>query len=115
MNAFWNNRKQLAIALIAWNVFDIVIHVAADEVEPLRITGNVVAIVAGTAVGWTAVSDFQKAGMAGVGIAGVLGLNVAWAIDEGKWWPLIATILITGALPLLSRLASLSANPATRI
>ena len=49
-----------------------------------------------------------------MGIAGVLGLNVAWAIDEGKWWPLIATILIAGALLLLSRLASLSANAATR-
>ncbi len=113
MPAFWNNRKQLAIALIAWSVIDIVLHVAVDEVEPLRITGNIVAVVAGAVIGWTGISDALKATVAVVAVLAVLGLNVAWAIDEGEWWPPIATILITGAFVLLSRLAALSTKAAT--
>ncbi len=114
MTAFWNNRQQLAVALIAWNVLDIVLHIAVDQVEPLRIAGNIVAVVAGAVIGWTGISDTAKAGVAGVGIAGVLGLNVAWGFAEGKWWPPIATILITGTLLLLSRSTSLSANAAAK-
>ncbi len=115
MTGFWNNRKQLAMALIAWNVLDIALHVAVDQVEPLRIAGNIVAIAAGAIIGWTGISDTAKAGVAGAGIAGVLGLNVAWGLDEGNWWPPIATILITGALLLLSRSASLSAKAAAKV
>ena len=46
------NRKfqWLPILLIAWNLFDIFVHVRADMVEPLRVTGNVVGIVAGLIV-----------------------------------------------------------------
>lgn len=34
------------IALIAVNVFDYVIHAASDELEPLRVTSNVVVVLA---------------------------------------------------------------------
>ncbi len=37
----------LPILLIAWNLFDIFVHVRADLAEPLRISGNIVGIVAG--------------------------------------------------------------------
>ena len=40
----------LPILLIAWNLFDIFVHVRADMVEPLRVTGNVVAIAAALVV-----------------------------------------------------------------
>ena len=36
----------LPILLIAWNIFDIVLHIAIDRVEPLRVTGNIVGIAA---------------------------------------------------------------------
>lgn len=36
----------LPTLLIAWNLFDLVLHVAIDMAEPLRITGNIVAIAA---------------------------------------------------------------------
>ena len=34
----------LPILLIAWNIFDIAVHVAVDRVEPLRVSGNIVGI-----------------------------------------------------------------------
>ena len=34
------------VALLVANIFDVVIHVITDQVEPLRITGNVIALVA---------------------------------------------------------------------
>ncbi len=114
MTEFWNNRRKLAIALIAWNIFDIMLHVVVDQVEPLRVTGNIVAIAASAVIGWAGISDTAKAGVAGVAIAGVLGLNVAWGLAEGEWWPPIATLLITGSLLLLSRSASVSANPGAK-
>lgn len=40
----------LAGLLVALNVFDIVVHVATDQVEPLRIAGNVVVLVASLAL-----------------------------------------------------------------
>lgn len=40
----------LATVLALLTVFDVVLHVAIDQVEPLRISGNVVVLVAALAV-----------------------------------------------------------------
>lgn len=41
-----HNLPWLAILLIIWNTFDIALHVYVELVEPLRVAGNVAAIVA---------------------------------------------------------------------
>lgn len=40
----------LPILLIIWNILDIVVHIAVDMVEPLRISGNIVGLVAAAIV-----------------------------------------------------------------
>jgi hypothetical protein len=39
-----NKIQWLPILLIAWNLFDIAVHIAVDMVEVLRVSGNVLAI-----------------------------------------------------------------------
>lgn len=48
----------LTIAVALVNVGDIALHVAIDQVEPLRVTGNVVVIVA--ALGMLAVAALRR-------------------------------------------------------
>ena len=49
-------QQALLIALVAINVFDVVLHVAIDQVEPLRIAGKAVLLLASAALlgraGW---------------------------------------------------------------
>ena len=40
------NIRWLPILLIAWNVFDAGFHIAIDFIEPVRITGNIIGVVA---------------------------------------------------------------------
>ena len=42
--------RRVLMVLIAWNALDIALHVIADEVEPLRIAGNLVLIAVAGAV-----------------------------------------------------------------
>lgn len=42
--------KRFLGALIVWNLFDIAIHVAVEQVEILRVTGNAVLIIAAAAI-----------------------------------------------------------------
>ena len=36
---------RIPAVLIGWNIFDALLHVAIDMAEPLRITGNIIAIL----------------------------------------------------------------------
>ncbi|CAN5529630.1 hypothetical protein BH10ACT7_BH10ACT7_04850 [soil metagenome] len=42
--------RVVVIAIAVLNVVDIIVHVLVDDVEPLRVTGNVVAIAAALAL-----------------------------------------------------------------
>ena len=42
--------KRILGALVAWNLFDIAVHVAVDEVKVLRVTANVIVIAVASAV-----------------------------------------------------------------
>ena len=37
---------RIPAVLVGWNIFDALLHVAIDMAEPLRITGNIIAICA---------------------------------------------------------------------
>ncbi|MEL6306820.1 MAG: hypothetical protein AAFQ52_01695 [Chloroflexota bacterium] len=44
------NIQWIPILLIVWNLLDIAVHIAVDMVEPLRITGNIVGLIAAVIV-----------------------------------------------------------------
>ena len=41
---------RISAVLIGWNMFDAILHIAIDMAEPLRITGNVIAILVAVAI-----------------------------------------------------------------
>mgnify|MGYP005714998291 CR=1 FL=1 len=41
---------RIPAVLIGWNIFDALLHVAIDMAEPLRITGNIIAILVAVAI-----------------------------------------------------------------
>jgi hypothetical protein len=45
-----NDGRVLAVAAAAWSLFDALVHVAVDQVEPVRIAGNLAGIAAAALV-----------------------------------------------------------------
>ena len=37
---------RIPVVLVGWNMFDAILHIAIDMAEPLRITGNIIAVLA---------------------------------------------------------------------
>ncbi len=83
MNRLRDARIAVAAAA-AWSVFDALVHVAVDMVEPLRIMGNVVGVAAAATV-WAALRHRPKpaAVVSGLAAGAILGLNVAWLMTDG--------------------------------
>lgn len=105
------NRKiqWLPILIIAWNIFDIAVHVAVDMVEPLRVSGNIV----GIAVALIVLLGFAKGyapHLLGLAAVAVVALNALFASEEGFEIPML--IFIGVALFLLLRWAQVKAMDA---
>lgn len=83
-----------------WAIFDAILHVLVDEVEPLRITGNVITVAAAALVRFVG-EGRMKALICGLAAGAVLILNVIWAIDLGSLPP-IALVLFSGAVIMLA-------------
>ena len=71
------------LAAVLWNVFDALVHVVIDLVEPLRIAGNVAVLVAAVLVlvadrlgGWVRLA----AAICGIGAGLVLGFNLSFVM-----------------------------------
>lgn len=100
--------RALTIAVLVVNVGDIALHVAIDDVEPLRISGNVVVLLAAMLM-----LTMSRAGQALVPlIAGAvsLALNLVFIATEGigpLGGVLVATtsLLLAGATLALRRRA----------
>lgn len=92
----------LPILLIAWNIFDIFVHVRADMVEPLRVTGNIVAIVAALIVWLGYAKLYAPHILSGAAIL-VVVLNAVHASEHGFAIPML--VFIGVALFLLLRWA----------
>jgi hypothetical protein len=77
----------IVIAAALWAGLDAAVHVRADEVEPLRIVGNIAVWVA-CGVSLAAVRLLRAPQIAGAvsGVAAVLvlGLNLAWGNEQGE-------------------------------
>ncbi len=70
------------VVAAAWNLFDALLHVAVDRVEPPRIGGNL-AVLAAAAVVYLVASPRLAAVAAAMAGAVVVGLNLAWVVNEG--------------------------------
>jgi hypothetical protein len=92
----------LPTLLIVWNALDILLHVAVNMVEPLRVTGNIIGIVAALIVLFANVKSTAPTILIG-SAATVLVVNVIHALGHGALIP--AMVLIGVALFLLLRWA----------
>ena len=93
----------LPALLIIWNLIDIAVHIGVDMVEPLRISGNVIGIVAALLVMLGIDKLFTSLILIGVAIAVVI-LNVVQVLNYGVGGALMF-IFIGGSLFLLLTLA----------
>lgn len=98
--------RALVIALLAVNIFDVVIHVAIDQVEPLRVTSNVVVIV--TSILMLALPRARSPWLAGVVGLVYLALNLTFIALDGIG-PL-GVILIVVTVGLLATIGLLTAR-----
>ncbi|WP_395639042.1 hypothetical protein [Pseudolysinimonas sp.] len=73
--------RVLTVILLLVNVGDAVLHVAIDQVEPLRIAGNVVVIVAG--LGMLAVKALRRPAVPLVAAGANLVLNLVFIVTSG--------------------------------
>ncbi len=92
--------KRILGALAIWNVFDIVLHVAADEVEVLRVSANLILIAVAAAILVGKGGDHPAHPLVPA-LAGFIVLNLIVVIDKGPAVPMIilivVSILLTGA------------------
>jgi hypothetical protein len=101
----------LPILLIGWSMFDLVLHVAIDMAEPLRIAGNIVGIAAALIVLLGNARAYAPQILAGAA-AVVVVVNAIHASQHGFAIPML--VFIGVALFLLIRWAQLTlmeANP----
>jgi hypothetical protein len=85
------------LVVAAWNLFDALLHVAVDMVEPPRIGGNLAALAA-VAVAYL-VGPRLAAGAAALAGGVVVGLNLAFFVNEGGVFaPSLVFIGVTLAL-----------------
>ena len=94
------NRKirRLPTLLILWNLFDVVVHVVVDMVEPWRVAGNVVGVAAALIVLFGAARAYAPQAL--VGTAGlVVVLNAIHSVLNG--WVAPSFVFIGVSLVLL--------------
>ena len=98
------NRKiqWLPILLIIWNIIDIAVHVAVDMVEPLRISGNVIGLIAAGVVLLGLVSSYQPAILVLATVLIVI-LSTVHSALHGFVIPML--VFVGGSVFLLLRLA----------
>lgn len=71
----------LSVVLAVLSVFDLVLHVAIDQVEPLRVSGNVVVLIAALAL--LSVPSARRAWFPAAAGAVSLGLNLVFITLDG--------------------------------
>lgn len=90
----------LSILVLIWSIFDIFVHVRADMVEPLRVTGNIVAIAAAL-IALLGVAKSVAPKILGGAAAAVFLLNAVHSFQHGWGIAMLAFVGITILLLLL--------------
>ena len=100
MKNWFKTGQTITFIAACWAIFDAILHVVVDEVEPLRIAGNIITVAV---AGIVRVLPGAKAAAMVCGLAAlvVLVLNVVWAVDFGSL-PVIAIVLFGGAVAMLA-------------
>ncbi|MEL6404461.1 MAG: phospholipase [Chloroflexota bacterium] len=93
------NIQWIPILLIVWNLLDIAVHIAVDMVEPLRITGNIVGLIAAVIVLMGLIKSYQPIMLALATVSVVL-LNTIESALHGYLIPMlifvgVSVILLT--------------------
>lgn len=109
----------LAMLIIVWNAFDIALHIYVDLVEPLRVAGNIAAIVASVIV-LLGLARTYAPHVLGFATVIVIGLNITHAIANGFFVPSLVFIGLSVLLLTLWtqgewRKANFAANTANPI
>lgn len=84
-------------ALIAWNVIDIVVHIAADEVEILRVAANLLLIIVEGVV-LLGVGGAHPAHLLVLSLIAFVVLNLVVLIDKGPAVPMVTFIAVSAVL-----------------
>ncbi|MBT8198776.1 MAG: phospholipase [Acidimicrobiia bacterium] len=82
MKRWLRTGRSTMLVVAGWNLFDALLHVVVDMVEPPRIGGNL-AVPAAAAVAYLVASPLLAAFAATLAGGAVLGLNLAWVVNEG--------------------------------
>lgn len=101
--------RVLTVVVAIVNVADIVLHVAIDQVEPLRIAGNIVVLA--TAIGMLAISALRKPIVPVVAGLVSLVLNLVFIVTSGIGG--LGAVLIALTTILLALLAGSLRRPRT--
>ena len=80
--------------LIAWNIFDAFVHIRTDMVEPLRISGNTIAIIAAIIV-LTKYFKRYSSYLINFSAATITILNALHAFQNGVRMPMLIFIGLT--------------------
>lgn len=97
MKDWFRTGRSIMLMAAAWNVFDALLHVAIDEIDVLRMAGNVVVLAATGLTSRPGVPDSFTAAVAAVI---VLALNLAFFIGRGEV-PAPAFVLVVVSLVLV--------------
>jgi hypothetical protein len=89
--------RALTIAVLVLNVGDVVLHVVIDDVEPLRVAGNVVVLLAAIALLFWPSARRRVVPLLAAIVS--LGLNLAFVATEGIG-PLGTVLVVTTTLLL---------------
>ena len=95
----------LPILLIIWNIIDIVVHIAVDMVEPIRIAGNIIGLAAAAIVLLGLVKSYQPILLGLVTIA-IVVLNSVESALHGFLVPML--IFVGVSVLLLARMTQVA-------
>ena len=101
---FETESRILPILIIAWNVIDIGIHYAVHMIEPMRITGNLIGLVAALFALLGVARSFAPLAL-GIAALAVVAVNASHAMLWGA--EAIVAVLIGISLAMLVRLAQI--------
>lgn len=89
----------LPMLLIVWNIIDIVVHIAVNQVEPLRVTGNIVGMLAALFV-LLRVTWAYTPYLLGLSAVIIVGLNAVESFQHGFAPPMLVFIGVSVFLTL---------------
>ncbi len=92
-------QQTLLIALVVINVFDVALHVAIDQVEPLRVAGNAVLLLASIAL--LALAGWRRSWVPFAAAAVNLALNLVFIALVGIG-PLGVVLIVASTLVALA-------------